>query len=441
MALVSEQVLNGLSEQLTSGDCAGLWIIFHDYNARSCAKWIPAAAIPETVPRGGVFARANLNFTIDDQQVPEPTFGADTGDFFAVPDPATLAPVPYRPGIWRVYSYLMTEDGELWDGCARGRLQLMIDRLAEHGLTAQVAFEPEVTLYRATESGPEPADAHPMYSVARIDNQSDLLLKVQSTLAAQGVDVVQIGSEYGLGQVEINLRHQAPMKAADDLLTFKETMRALARDAGLQAVFMPKVDAGSAGNGVHVHISLWHDGTEDSPATEAMPFAIGGVLKHAAALCAISAPTVNSYKRLQPASWAPAHVAYAHENRAALVRIPGASRPRLEFRAGDHTANPYLQLIGLFAAILDGIEQQVDPGAPSMGDIGHMSEDELVAQQIEMLPRSVGEAFNALEHDQVILEALGPVCGPEFMRVKRFELARYQQHVSDWERSVYFDRV
>jgi glutamine synthetase len=442
--------LDAVEQRLDEWGCRGLWIIFHDYSTRACAKWVPRSAVRQALRRGGIFARANLNFTIDDQQVPEPHFGADSGDFFALPDPETLAPVPYRPGMARVLSFMTTEQGQLWEGCPRGRLLEALERLTEHGLTARVAFEPEFTLYRRDEGGAlQPADDFAMYTVDRVDASFELLCAIEETLAQQGVDVVQIGSEYGKGQIEINLGHEQPLKAADDLLTFRDSVRALARDAGLVASFMPKPYAGAAGNGLHVHLSLWGaNGSSDrSSGSEALGLSremtrfIGGVLSHAPALCGVGSPTVNSYKRLQPASWAPAHIAYGSGNRSVLVRIPGSSRRRLEFRAGDNTSNPYLFLTALIAAGIDGLERDLDPGDPAESDLGHAATDILTEHGVKLLPRTAGEALDAIEADEVVMEALGPVCGRELLRVKRFELERYNTQVGEWERSVYMERV
>ena len=439
-----------LAERVEALALDGLWIVFHDYSARACAKWMPRASVPSALRTGGVFCRANLNFTIDDEQVPAPRFAADAGDFFAVPDPATFAPVPYRPGIGRVLSWLCTEDGAVWEGCPRGRLAQALDALAERGLSASAAFEPEFMLFQAAgDGGYAPADAFSMYSVDRMDARHDLLRGIETALTAQGVRVVQLGAEYGPGQVEINLHHETPLKAADDLLTLRETVKALARDAGLLATFMPKPFAELAGNGVHVHVSLWdRDGAEsrsegDGPGGLSGELAafMAGVLAHAPALCGVGAPTVNSYKRLLPGSWAPAHVAWAIGNRAALVRVPGSSRRRIEFRAGDHTANPHLLLAALVAAGLDGIQRGLDPGSPASGDIGHQDAAELTRHGVGQLPRTAAEALDAIEADEIVMEALGPVCGPELLRVKRHELARYERHVGEWERAVYLERV
>lgn len=449
MATWDDDALRALDGRIEADGVRGLWITWHDYSARACAKWVPRAAIPSALRTGGVFARANLNFTIDDQQVPDPRLGADSGDFFALPDPSTYAPVPYRDGIGRILANLHTEDGEWWEGCPRGRLQAAIDRLAERGLSLRAAFEPEFSLCQRAESGYVPVDAFAMYSVDRMDANRELLDAIDAALTAQRVEVIQIGSEYGAGQLEINLNHQPPMKAADDLVTFRETVKALARDRGLVATFMPKPFETTAGNGVHVHLSLWSDDGSESRSEGDGPLGLShelsrfmaGVLTHARAICGVASPTVNSYKRLLPGSWAPAHIAYAVENRAALVRVPGRSRRRIEFRAGDHTGNPYLVLAALLAAGIDGLERDLVPGQPATGDLGHLEEDDLANQGIGMLPRSAGEALDAVEIDEVVMAALGPVCGPELLRIKRFELTRYATHVSDWERDVYFERV
>ncbi len=437
-------------DRIEAAGLRGLWIVFHDYSARACAKWVPRAAIPDALTGGGVFARANLDFTIDDQQADPPRFGADSGDFFARPDPATFAPLPYRSGIGRVLSYLHTEDGAPWEGCPRGRLDAQLAALAACGLTARVAFEPEFTLLRRDDAeGYVPTDTHTMYSVDRLAAHTGLLEAIEAALTAQGLRVIGLGSEYGAGQVEINLAHETPLKAADDLLTLRETTRIMARDAGLLATFMPKPFAEAAGNGVHLHLSLRAaDGATDRSSGDGplglsgeLAHFLGGVLAHARALCGVSAPTVNSYKRLQPASWAPAHVAYAGGNRAALVRVPGALRRRIEFRAGDHTANPYLLLAALLAAGIDGLDRGLDPGPPASGDLGHLPAADLAHQGVTLLPRGAGEALDATEADDVVMAALGPVCGPEFLRIKRLELARYNRHVSQWERDVYLERV
>jgi glutamine synthetase len=449
MRVANEAAIVRLEERLDADDIHGLWIIFHDYSGRACVKWAPKPAIATALRTGGVFAKANLNFTIDDVQVEQPRFGADTGDFFAVPDPDTYTRVPYRPGIGRVFSYLCTEDGKLWEGCPRGRLNAALAALAARGYSLRAAYEPEFTLYRETDDGWVAADRFAMYSLDRVDAFHTLLERINRALLEQSVRVVQIGSEYGAGQLEVNLHHETPLKAADDLATLRETVKAIARDEGYLASFMPKPFEDSAGNGLHIHLSLWSaDGAEDrsegdDPDTMSTPLLhfIGGLLAHAPAICGVGAPTVNSYKRLQPASWAPAHIAFGSGNRSALVRIPGRTRNRIEFRAGDNTSNPYLFLTALVSAGIDGMDRELDPGTASQFDLGHATAELLLGEGVDLLPRTAREALNAVEHDQVILDGLGSICGPEFLRVKWNEFSRYSKQVSEWERQVYFERI
>jgi len=170
---------------------------------------------------------------------------------------------------------------------------------------------------------------------------------------------------------------------------------------------------------------------------------LGGLLAHAAALTAIGAPLVNSYKRLLPGTWAPAHICWGVGNRAALVRIPSMSRRRhMEFRSADCACNPFIFLTALMAAGLDGIRSQIEPPPPVDYDVGTIStREEAEARAIEFLPRSLPEALAALEADEVVAQALGPVVLSEFLKVKRSELADYDLHVHPWERRMYLEAI
>jgi glutamine synthetase len=151
---------------------------------------------------------------------------------------------------------------------------------------------------------------------------------------------------------------------------------------------------------------------------------------------------VNSYKRLLPGSWAPAHVSWGLRNRAALVRIPGlGSRRRIEFRSGDNATNPFIFLTAVLAAGLDGISRQAEPPLPVQDDLGQLSDREAEARGLELLPRTLPEALAAFETNQVLTEALGEVIAGEFLRVKRGELAAYDLHVHPWERQLYLEAI
>lgn len=438
-----------LRARLERDEIAHLWVIYTDYNGRSQAKSVPRGRFPEVVRRGLTFARANLDFNVLDQMATEPRFTAETGDFFAVPDPDACAVLPDRPATARVLAWMRDEDGSPWDGCPRTVLARQVAAYAADGMRVEAAFEPEAYLFARLDDGRfVPADRTRMFTLDGLDSHAALFHRLSETLEAMGVVVEQVAPEYGPGQVEINIRHAPPLKAADDLVTVKDVLRSLARSAGLTASFMPKPYAEIAGCGLHVHLSLWDlDGERSAMADDLHPTGlsatargfIAGVLRHAPALTGVGAPTVNSYKRLQPGSWAPAHAAYGIGNRAALVRVPGAARRRVEVRAGDNTCSPYLYLTALLAAGLEGIRESADPGPPAEGDLGHLSPAEARAQGIPFLPRSAAEALDAVEADPLLAEALGPTILPEWLKVKRSELAAYNLAVGDWERDAYLD--
>ncbi|MCC6314232.1 MAG: glutamine synthetase [Thermomicrobiales bacterium] len=433
--------------RLDEAEIAHLWVVYTDYNGRSQGKAVPRSRFASALDGGISFARANLGHDVTDHQAPDTIFSADSGDFFAVPDPAAIAPYPLTPRTARAICWMRQEGGAPWDGCPRTAVQRQVERLAAHGLTVRAAFEPEGYLFRLGPDGqPQPFEARGMFTIEALDVQSAVLHAISETLEAMGVGVEQAAPEYGPGQIEINLRHAEPIKAADDLVALKDVTRAVARQEGLVASFMPKPFENAAGCGLHIHLSLWNvDGSSAMEGDDGHPSGfspvgrafMGGLLAHARALCGIGAPTFNSAKRLQPGSWAPAHAAYAPRNRSALVRIPSAARRRIEFRAGDNTSNPYLLLAALLAAGLDGIERDLDPGAPAEGDLGHLTDAQLAAQGIAVLPRSTRDALDAVAADETLLAALGPILLPEWLKVKRSELATAETIVSPWERAAY----
>jgi glutamine synthetase len=430
-----------------------LWVIYHDYSGRSCAKTVPKGQFASVVKKGVVFARANLDFTLEDHQVPAAHFLADTGDFLALPDPDSYAPIPYRPATARAHVFMRADaEGNLWEGCPRTQLGRMVETYAAEGLSVQVSFEAEFTMFAKVGDGEYVHSDHDgMFTVTGLDRHYDLWRNIIKTLGAMGVQVMQHGKEYGPGQYEMTTRQAAPIKAADDYLTLKEVVRALAREAGWIVTFMPKPYAEWAGNGLHLHISLWDpEGqrdlsmgeADDEPLSPLGRHFLGGLLAHAHSLTGIGAPTVNSYKRLLPGSWAPAHVCWGVGNRATLVRIPAlGGRRHIEFRSGDNAINPFVYLTAVLAAGLDGIRNRLEPPAPIACDIGYLSDEEAASLGAPRLPSNLPDALAALQADEVIAGALGPIIFPEFLKVKRAELAAYNLHVHPWERKLYLETI
>ncbi len=435
-----------LLAKLQRDDMRHLWVSYSDYNGRSQGKSIPKSRFASTAERGITFARANLGHNVTDHGAPDTIFTADSGDFFAVPDPTAYYPYPLMADTARAVCWMRQEGGDAWEGCPRTRLKLQVDAYADRGLSVQAAYEPEGYLFRQGEDGTlHPAIEKGMFTVNALNSQAAFFHRVSDTLEEMGVALEQVAPEWAPGQFEVNLKYGEAIRAADNLLILKDTVRALAREAGLVATFMPKVWEDSGGSGNHIHLSLWDregkslsEGTDHpSGLGEVSQWFLAGILAHARALVGVGAPTPNSYKRLQAGSWAPAHAAYSISNRSSLVRIPGKARQRVEFRSGDNLSNPYLFLAALMAAGLDGIDRRLPLGAPAEGDLGHMAGEELERQGIAELPRTAAEALDAVEADAVVMAAFGPIIGPEWLRVKRSEVALYNTVVSNWERETY----
>ena len=442
----------GLLKQLESDGIDHLQVIYHDYSGRAGAKTVPKESFTAVVERGVVFARANLDFTLDNHQAEGAAFLAHTGDFMAVADPSSYAVLPHYERAARVHTFMRRNDGSPWEGCPRTRLLTMLDRYAEMDLSLRVGLEPELILFEPGENGEyRPVESGGMFSLASLDRFYPFWQDVIDTLRGMNVEVEQLGKEYGPGQYEGTPHYGEPLKAVDDYLTYKEVVRGLAREAGMIATFMPKPYAHQAGSGMHIHLSLWdregvHDKsigeTDDAPLSPLGGQFVAGLLAHAQGLVGVGSPIVNSYKRLQPGSWAPAHVCWGVGNRAALVRIPGmGERRHIEFRSGDNAANPFIFLTALLAAGLDGMASGATLPAPVAEDVGHLSAAEADAMGLAFLPRSLPEALAAVEADPVIAEALGPVVFREFLKVKRAELAAYDLHVHPWEREMYLEAL
>lgn len=441
-----------LLKRLEKDGIEHFWVVYHDFSGIGSAKTLPPESFGSTVRDGVVFAVANLDMDILDHQPDTATWLADSGDFLALPDPRSYAVLPRFPKTARAHVWMRKTDGDVWQGCPRTRLQRMVDELDAEGLTVQAALEPEFYLLEKT--GPSdyaPVNATRMFTVAGLHEEQAFSARIVDELRAMGIEVAQLGKEYGPGQYEMSVKHGPPIQAIDDYWLLKDTIRDIAREFGYLVTFMPKPYAEWAGCSLHVHMSLWdREGTTNLTASTADEVSLsetglwflGGLLKHAPALTGLGSPTVNSYKRLLPGSWAPANTYWGYGNRSGVARVPGVgSRRHIEYRSGDNSCNPALFLTGLLAAGLDGIRQKIDPGEPYLGDAGHLSAEEMTRQGLDFLPRTLPEALAALEADDVVSAAIGDEILPHFLSVKRSELAQYDVTVHPWERSTYLEVI
>jgi glutamine synthetase len=419
---------------------------FVDIHGTAKAKSVPADHFEDIITHGAGFAGFAIWGMGIDPHGP---------DYMAVGDLETLSLVPWQPGYARIVCDGHVH-GKPWDIDARVTLKKQLKRLEAKGLTFYTGLEPEFSLLRKTADGQiVPCDdtdalAKPCYDYKGLSRARGFLEKLTDSIKAVGIDVYQIDHEDANGQFEINYTFEDCLSSCDHYTFFKMAASEIANDMGLICSFMPKPFANRPGNGMHMHMSLGDGKTNlfmdrnDPNGMDLSKLAyqfMAGILKHAPALAAICAPTVNSYKRLvvgrslTGATWAPAYISYGDNNRSSMVRIPGG---RLELRLPDGACNPYLATAAVIAAGLDGIENELDPGKPHNMNLYELSPEALKAEGIEILPQNLHEALLALEKDTLLCEAMGPVAG-EFLNLKHREWVEYMRHVSDWELKRYLE--
>ncbi len=313
------------------------------------------------------------------------------------------------------------------------------ERLAGHGLTAQMAFEVEWAVGMPTPDGAfAPAVQGPAYGHARVVGRSDYLREVITALTAEGVPVEQLHPEYAAGQFELSVSPGDPVLAADRYVLVRETIRAVSERHGMRACFAPKVVADGVGNGGHVHLSLWRDGVNIFAGgsggfglTSAAESFVAGILERLPALLAIGAPSVASYLRLVPQHWAGAFVAWGLENREAALRLvtgPTGSQSwaaNLEVKCFDQAANPYLAVAALIFAGLAGMNR-AEVLAPPVGvDPALLDETERQRRGIRRLPASLAESVTAFEVEEALVEGLGEPLAATVADVRRGEIAHF----------------
>jgi glutamine synthetase len=426
-------------------------VVFLDYNGIARARSLMPKSLPGAFRRGVNFSSPTVDFNSRDLFPPGAAFDLASPDIFARPDPATYAVVPYEPGVAWMYADLVDVHGESWSGCPRSALRRMVQRAAALGLRFNTAFEPEGYLFAAPDGGDVGFLGAPQFAtLAGLDVESAFMRELLTALAAAGLTVEQWSEEYGPGQIEVNLRYTDPLGAADEVITYKELFRGMARQRGFLGTFMPKPFGDIAGSGMHVHLSaspadgegnLFDDSDAELGLSTLGRHALGGLLRHGAALTALGSTTVNSYKRFLPGSWAPTHIVASYASRAAFVRVPERETPRrLELRSGDGAGNPYIYLTGILSAMLHGIEGKIEPKPIVSGDVGSLAEGAAHAAGAVPIPRTLEQALDALAADETIRDGVGPLIVDELIKVKRSEWDAFAGHVGPWDREWYLNR-
>lgn len=398
----------------------------------------------------GMIAMTSLDFL-----APGASFGP-VGEVRLIPDANTFTRLPYAPRSAQMNCDLLELNGEAWALDPRSFLKRMLARAVERGMYIDAAFENEFYLLRKTETGMqrgvEPLDSSLCFSGMGMDSAERVMQDMIAALTAQNLIVEQYMPELGPGQQELSIRHTDALRAADNQITYRQTIRAVAAQHDLVASFAPKPFADQAGNGAHIHWSAWNrnhtknlfaDVRDANGLSELAYHFIGGVLKHLPALIAITTPTTNSFRRLQPHFWSSAYTAWGLENREAAVRVPTrywgqeSESTNLELKASDPSNNPYLALGALLAAGLDGIANKIQPGASTDIDPGNWSDAERAARHIARYPTTLSAALDELEKDVVLSDALGAPLAREYLIVKRAEAEHFAGKGDGYELTQY----
>ena len=376
------------------------------------------------------------------------------GEIRLKPDPQTFTLLPYAPRTAAMTVDMCRLDGAPWEACPRSFLKRQIDACAAAGFMVRAAFEGEFTLaVRGADGAFAPLDQSLCFSTIGMATAALVMDDIVAALEAQGIQVEQYYPELGHGQQELSIRHAPALAAADRQVFYRETVRAVAYRHGLYASLAPKPFPDQAGNGSHVHWSLWdragrrnltHDPHGRFGVSRLGYHFIAGVLQHLPALLALTCPSVNSYRRLQPHFWSSAYTAWGPDNREGAVRIPStfasdrAGSTNAELKACDASANPYLALGGLLAAGLDGVARKLEPGEPIMVDPAEYTDAERAARGIVRFPATLAEALDHLEGDRVLMDALGPLLARSFLAVKRAEWAAFSKEDAAFEQKHHF---
>ncbi len=375
------------------------------------------------------------------------------GEVRLLPDLETFRVLPYAPHTGAVLTDHMGLDGTPAPVCQRSFLKRMERGLAERGLELRAAFENEFSLATVLDGAYVPIDSALCFSTIGMTAAQDYIDELAAALEAQRIPLEQYYAELGHGQQEISTAHAPALQAADEQLLVRETIRGVAARRGLAASLAPKPWPDNAGNGCHIHFSLWenasnrfYDASAPDRLSDTARAFIAGVLEHLPGLCALTAPSFNSYHRIVPQYWAGAFRCWGHDNREAPVRIASPFRSaeeastNAELKASDASCNPYLALGGLIAAGLDGLERGLEPPAPVEVDPATLSDEERAARGVERMPASQAEALDALSDDGLLLGALGTDLAGAYLAVRRSEWEAYSAGDAAFEQQGHFEK-
>lgn len=420
-----------------------LW--FTDLNGQPKTVTIPVQQLADSLASGTWFDGSSI----------EGFARIAESDMYLLPDPDTYRVMPWTDDghvTCRIICRVYEPGGQPYPGDPRGVLERQMEAAREMGFVFNTGPELEFFLFPKTQAG-EPATL-PHDKGSYFDLASDLATGIRmdmvKALGRLGITVEASHHEVATGQHEIDFRYSNAVESADNAITFKVAVKRIAQNHGLHATFMPKPAFGINGSGMHTHMSLLSASDENlffDPSDEHLlsPTArgfIAGLLHHARAMCAVLAPTVNSYKRLVPGYEAPVYISWATNNRSALIRVPRVSpdhprRTRIELRCPDPSCNPYLAFAVMLACGLDGIRRQLPLTPATEENLYHLDSADRRSRNLHTLPGSLWEAVEEMSHDEVVREALGAHIFDRFQEGKREEWDEYRVQVSEWELNRY----
>ncbi|MGI6513500.1 MAG: type I glutamate--ammonia ligase [Syntrophomonadaceae bacterium] len=377
----------------------------------------------------------------------------EESDMYLMPDPNTFTIYPWkttRDGkTARLICDVYDSNKEPFPGCPRVNLKRVVAEAEAAGYQMNVGPEAEFFMFLKDSQGRPTLETHDKagyFDLAPVDLGEDARREMVLTLQDMGFEIEASHHEVAPGQHEIDFKYADALTTADRVITFRIVVRTIAQKHGLHATFMPKPIFGLAGSGMHLNISLFKDNKNafDDPSSpnglsDVAMYFIAGVLEHAAAITAVTNPTVNSYKRLVPGYEAPLYIAWSHKNRSPLIRIPARRGigTRLELRNPDPTCNPYLALAVILKTGLEGIKNRTL--CPPSVDKNIYDMDVYAREDagIQSLPGTLREALRELRHDKLVQEALGPHIYSRYMHAKRLEWDDYRARVHQWEIDQY----
>jgi len=385
----------------------------------------------------------------------------ENSDMIMKPDLSTFTVYPYYFYDKSVASFLCDirePDGKQFETDSRNILRKATEKMLTQGYQPTAAAELEFYLVQKNGQGEiEPVENHLIDKQRYFDNTpgrdmtESYRMELSNALSTMGMTVERQHHEVGSAQNEITIRYSDPLTTSDNIMRHKFAAKAVAdKKGGWIATFMPKPWFGKAGSGMHIHIGLFNPKTGENPFYDADGYAhisqrcryfIGGLMEHAKALCAIVAPTVNSYKRLVPGYEAPVYLAWSQRNRSALVRVPAFSptngkEARIEFRCPDPLCNPYLAYTAVFEAGYDGIRKKIDPGDPVDANIYLLSKADQRRLGIKVLPASLKEALEEWKSDSICEKALGKELAEKYAEFKTQEWREYEPNIQDNKNQV-----